>query len=153
MIVSKLYVCPAHIYVGHFGRSPGVAPMVEVDRVQLAMGRGIPGDRYFDRPHGHKGQITFFAEETWARLCEELGVTVPGPAAFRRNVLTRGADLLALVNAEFEIQGVRFRGIEHCKPCAWMDQAFYPGTLAKLSAWAAGGLRASILSEGWLEAE
>jgi hypothetical protein len=31
-----------------------------------------------------------------------------------------------------------------------MEQAFAPGTLALLTEWKAGGLRASVLSDGWL---
>lgn len=151
MIVSRIYLCPEHVYVGHYGDVAGVAPMVEVERARLVAGRGIVGDRYFDRPVDHKGQVTFFAEETWSRLCEEMGTTTPGPDVFRRNVLTREVDLLSLVNIEFEIQGIRFRGVEHCAPCTWMDQAFTPGTLARLAAWTAGGLRAAILSDGWLQ--
>jgi len=41
--------------------------MVEVDRVEDVSGRGLVGDRYFDRPPDHKGQVTFFAEETSQR--------------------------------------------------------------------------------------
>jgi hypothetical protein len=31
-----------------------------------------------------------------------------------------------------------------------MEQAFSPGALALLSEWKAGGLRAAVLSDGWL---
>jgi MOSC domain-containing protein YiiM len=153
MVVSRLYLCPGHIYVGHFGGDAGTEPMTAVDEVRLVAGRGIVGDRYFDRPEGHKGQVTFFAEEVWQRLCAESGAASGGPEVFRRNVIVRGVDLLSLVGEEFEVQGVRFRGNEHCKPCRWMDQAFGPGTLARLSAWEAGGLRASILADGCLKTD
>lgn len=153
MIVARLFICPEHIYVGHHGGPPGTAPMAEVDRVEAVAGRGLVGDRYFDRPEGHKGQVTFFAEETWLRLCASLGKSDIGPGVFRRNVLVRGSDLASLIGADFEVQGVRFQGSEYCKPCAWMDQAFAPGALAALSAWSAGGLRARIVSNGWLRTE
>ncbi|MGA2692129.1 MAG: molybdenum cofactor biosysynthesis protein [Opitutaceae bacterium] len=120
------------------------------DRVQLVSGKGIVGDRYFDRSPGHKGQVTFFAEEIWTRLCREFARFDLGPAVFRRNILVRNADLLSLVGAEFEIQGIRFKGTEHCKPCFWMDHAFAPGAFAALSSWMAGGLRACVLSDGFL---
>ncbi len=126
--------------------------MVEVDRVQAVSGRGLVGDRYFDRPSGHKGQVTFFAEETWLRLCEKFAKPDLGPEVFRRNVLVSGADLNSLIAMEFEVQGVRFAGSEYCKPCFWMDQAVAPGTLTALSDWTAGGLRARILTDGWLTA-
>jgi len=153
MIVARIFLCPEHVYVGHHGQPPGTAAMVEADRVRLIAGRGIAGDRYSDREPGHKGQVSFFAEETWLRLREKLAGFDREPAVFRRNLLVRGADLLSLIDAEFEIQGVRFRGSEYCKPCFWMDQAFAPGTLDALSAWSAGGLRARVLSDGWLESE
>jgi MOSC domain-containing protein YiiM len=152
MIVVQLYVCAEHVYTGHFGRAAGSAPMVPTDRAQVVAGRGIVGDRYFHRPPDSKGQVTFFAEETWLRLCAELGRSDLGPGVFRRNVVVRGAELRALIGAEFEIDGLRFHGAEYCKPCFWMDQAFSPGTLERLIAWQAGGLRARALSDGWLTA-
>jgi MOSC domain-containing protein YiiM len=152
MRVSRLFISPEHVYVGHFGGAAGTTPMVGVERVQVLAGKGLAGDRYFGRPTGHKGQVTFFAEETWERLRETLGVGDRGPEVFRRNVVVGGADLNALIGVEFEVQGVRFQGAEYCKPCLWMDQAFAPGTLAALTAWNAGGLRARALSDGWLAA-
>ena len=43
---------------------------------------------------------------------------------------------------------MRFRGVEECRPCYWMDQAIAPGAEAWLKG--KGGLRAKILSDGWL---
>jgi MOSC domain-containing protein YiiM len=123
--------------------------MIEVPRVRLVAGLGVEGDRY-SRREGAKGQVTFFAEETWLRLCRELGRADREPDVFRRNVIVRGTDLNALIGRDFEVQGIRFRGVEHCKPCFWMEQAFAPGTLALLGEWQAGGLRAGVLSDGWL---
>ncbi len=150
MIVAKLYSCPVHVYAGHFGGPPGDAPMREAARVELVSGRGILGDRYFDHPLGHKGQVTFFAEETWEQLCNEFRRFDLGPGVFRRNILTRGADLRSLVGKQFDVQGVRFEGSEYCKPCFWMDSAFAPGAFAALAKWRAGGLRARVLSDGHL---
>lgn len=150
MIVRKLYLSAEHIYFGHHGREAGQVPMTEVDRVQVVAGRGLVGDRFFARPNGHAGQVTFFAEETWALLGDTLGRRDRGPDVFRRNILVRDADLRSLIGLEFEVQGIRFLGTEHCRPCYWMDQAFAPGTLAHLAAWQAGGLRARALTTGWL---
>ena len=147
MDIVRLYHSPEHIYRGHFGTAAGTAPMKEVPRIRLVAGHGVEGDRYF-KLDGAKGQVTFFAEETWLRLCGELGVAGRQCDVFRRNIIVRGADLNALIGREFEVQGVRLRGVEHCKPCFWMEQAFAPGTLALLDEWKAGGLRASVLSDG-----
>lgn len=149
MNIVRLYHSPEHIYKGHKGMPAGIVPMTEASRVRLVAGRGVDGDRYSKR-EGTKGQVTFFAEETWLRLCRELQVSRRGSDVFRRNVIVRGADLNALIGQEFEVQGVRFRGVEHCSPCFWMEEAFAPGTLALLGEWVAGGLRASVLTDGWL---
>jgi MOSC domain-containing protein YiiM len=64
----------------------------------------------------------------------------------RRNVIGSGIDLLSLIGREFEIQGVRFRGAQHCAPCEWMNVAFAPGAQQFLKENA--GLRARIMSDG-----
>ena len=150
MEIVQLCLSPAHIYAGHFGRPAGTTPMRICAQLQIDAGRGIAGDRYHAAPDGHPGQVTFFAEETWLRLRQSLGRLDAGPEVFRRNVIVRGAELNALIGEEFALQGVHFRGAAYCKPCFWMDQAFAPGTLAALTAWKAGGLRARALTGGML---
>ena len=149
MNIVRIYHSPEHVYRGHKDRPAGTAPMLEASRVRLIAGRGVEGDRYCMLP-GAKGQITFFEEETWARLCAELGRHDRQPDVFRRNVIVRGTDLSKLIGREFEAQGIRFLGVEHCRPCFWMEQAFAPGAFALLDEWGAGGLRAGVLSDGWL---
>jgi MOSC domain-containing protein YiiM len=149
MNVVHLYHSPEHIYKGHMGTPAGTTPMSEAARIRLVAGRGLEGDRY-SKLEGAKGQVTFFAEETWSRLCKELGVFDRQPDVFRRNVIVRGTDLNALIGRDFEVQGVRFHGVEYCKPCFWMERAFAVGTLVLLTDWKAGGLRASVLTDGWL---
>ena len=152
MNIAHLYRSPEHVYRGHAGMPAGTVPMTEVPRFRLVAGRGVEGDRYYGL-EGAKGQVTFFAEETWLRLCAVLGVTDRQPDVFRRNIVVRGTDLNALIGRDFEVQGIRFHGVEHCRPCFWMEQAFAPGTLALLAEWEAGGLRASVLSDGWLSVD
>ena len=122
--------------------------MMEVVEVQCRAGRGLEGDRFFNYQENYKGQITFFAEEVHQALCEQLQVWNRPPWAFRRNVITRAVDLNSLIGLEFEIQGVQFRGVEECKACHWMNQAFHPGAEQALQG--RGGLRAQILTDGIL---
>jgi MOSC domain-containing protein YiiM len=121
--------------------------MVEVDELPCVAGRGIKGDRFFDHQEDYKGQITFIADEMFQALRQQFGVEKP-PSVFRRNVLTRGAELTALIGVEFTLQGIRFAGIEECRPCHWMDEAFAPGAEAAMRG--RGGLRARILTDGML---
>jgi len=144
-----LYISPGHNFRGHQGGAPGQHPMHEMDQIRCLAGRGIDGDRYFDHKVDFKGQITFFADEVHRALCEQSGQSEKPPSVFRRNIITRGADLEALIGREFEVQGVRFLGVESCEPCYWMDQAFGPGAEAALQG--RGGLRARILTDGMLK--
>lgn len=139
-------ISPGHNYFGHHGAPAGTEPILEVESVECVAGRGLRGDRFFDFKPDYKGQITFFALETFEALAAALGVVGGRPVAVRRNVFTRGVDLLALVEREFELQGVRFRGSEECRPCEWMDAAVAPGAHEWLKG--RGGLRARILSDG-----
>jgi MOSC domain-containing protein YiiM len=108
----------------------------------------LRGDRFFDYKPGYKGQVTFFEMEVLEALGTALGGGKFPPAAVRRNVFTRGLDLSLLIGTEFEFQGVRFAGMEECRPCYWMDEALGPGAEAWLRG--RGGLRCRILSDGWL---
>jgi MOSC domain-containing protein YiiM len=148
MELLHLYLSPGHNFVGHHGLPPGNHPMIEVQELECVAGRGLRGDRYFDHRADYKGQITFFAHEAFDDLRRRLGVVDRDPSVFRRNVVVRDADLDSLIGCEFEIQGVRFAGVETCKPCYWMDQVFGPGAEAALAG--RGGLRARILSDGRL---
>ena len=146
--VCHLYISAGHNFVGHHGREPDTHPMIEVPEVECAAGQGIRGDRYFDFKDDYKGQITFFSLEVFEELCNALQLQDCSPAATRRNVITRGVNLNNLVEMQFEVQGVHFRGIEECRPCYWMERALAPGAYEFLKG--RGGLRAKILSDGRL---
>lgn len=148
MKIRHLYISPAHVYVGHHGKPAGETLMVEVPEVECVAGKGLKGDRYFDFKKDFKGQITFFSEEVYERLCEQMQVTDKDPSVFRRNVIVRGVDLNSLIGAEFELQGVRFIGTQEAAPCYWMNTAFAQGAEQLLKG--NGGLRARILSDGVL---
>lgn len=108
----------------------------------------MEGDRFLDFKANYKGQVTFFSAEVYEELCGLLDVWDRPPSVFRRNVITSGIDLNTLIERDFEIQGVRFHGTGECTPCYWMDRAFGAGAEARLQG--RGGLRAKILSDGWL---
>jgi len=122
--------------------------MTEVPVIECAAGRGIRGDRYLDFKDDYKGQITFFSLEVFDELCRALQIQDCSPALVRRNVITRSVDLNKLIDQDFEIQGVRFHGMEECRPCYWMNRAIAPGAEEFLKG--RGGLRAKILCDGVL---
>jgi MOSC domain-containing protein YiiM len=148
MHIEHLYVSPGHNYFGRHGGLAGAHPILEVKEIECVAGRGIRGDRFFDYPENHKGQITFFCMEVLEDLQTKLALPNALPSDPRRNVLVRGVDLPSLIGQEFEIQGVRFLGTEECSPCYWMDHALKPGAKDLLKG--RGGLRARILTSGRL---
>ncbi|HEY1107546.1 MAG TPA: molybdenum cofactor biosysynthesis protein [Opitutaceae bacterium] len=146
--IDQLYLSPGHNFFGHHGGPAGEHPTLVADELSCVAGRGVEGDRFFDYRPDYPGQITFFAAEVFDELRLALGVPAVTPAALRRNVLVRGIDVRALIDCEFAVQGVWFRGACECKPCYWMNQAIGPGAEDWLRG--RGGLRARILSNGVL---
>jgi len=146
--ICHLYISPGHNFVGHHGREPGAYPMIEVPTIECVAGRGIRGDRYFDFKDDYKGQITFFSLDVFDQLCQMLGLRQRSPAEARRNIVMRNADLNELIDQDFEVQGVRFHGMQECRPCYWMNGAIAPGAEEFLKG--RGGLRAKILTNGML---
>ncbi len=90
-------------------------------------GQGLTGDRYFGHQEDYKGQVTFFALETYEEPLPHLWNHRQRPECFRRNMITRGVDLNQWIGQEFEIQGVSFAGTEEAAPVSWMNHAFAPG--------------------------
>jgi hypothetical protein len=134
-----------------------IAPAAEADMQLLEVaharaGRGLDGDRYAagagtfspraDRRPGH--DLTLMAAEVVDELAA-AGVTVDF-AATRRNVLTRGIDVNALVGRSFHIGEVLCEGRRLCEPCVHLDRLSGPGLLRPLIH--RGGLRADILTDG-----
>ncbi|HPA17263.1 MAG TPA: molybdenum cofactor biosysynthesis protein [Verrucomicrobiae bacterium] len=146
--IRHLFISPGHNFFGRHGQTADTHPILEVERLECVAGRGIVGDRFFDYKPDYKGQITFFSWEVLLAAWETLGVGRRDPSAPRRNVIIEGVDLNALIGQEFDLQGVRFAGIEESRPCYWMDQAIGPGAEAFLRG--RGGLRAKILTSGSL---
>jgi len=149
-MIERLFISPGHNYFGHHGKPADQHPLVEVAEIECVARRGIRGDRFLDYKDNYQGQITFFAWEVYEDLCRQFGVKEESPGVLRRNAVTRGLNLKALIGQEFKLQGVTFAGVAECKPCYWMNQAFAPGAEAAMQG--RGGLRARILTSGWLAA-
>jgi hypothetical protein len=149
--IRQLYISPGHNFFGRHGRAPGTSPMIARPEVECVAGRGLRGDRFFDFKKDYVGQVTFFAAEVYRAIRQALNVSHQPISVFRRNIITEGVDLNALIGMDFEIQGVRFRGMAECSPCYWMNAAFGDGAEKFLKG--RGGLRAIVLSDGNLRVD
>ena len=148
--VEHIFISPGHNFFGHQGQPAGAHPTVEVVEVECVAGKGLTGDRFFNFKENYKGQVTFFSADVFDEICQQLGVRGKVAGVTRRNVITRGADLNALIGKQFAVQGVLFEGVSECTPCHWMDDAIAPGAESALRG--RGGLRARILTDGKLRA-
>jgi MOSC domain-containing protein YiiM len=117
-----------------------------VDGVQARAGKGLVGNRYYFEDGARPGQaLTLIAAEALEALAAEHGIEVSG-AESRRNVLTRGIDLNALVGKRFRVGDVECVGVELCEPCKHLESLTHPGVIKGLTH--RGGLNADILSDG-----
>ena len=127
------------------------APTAPVERVRVLAGRGPEGDRYF-RPDGTEPNepgtghdLTLIEAEAVEALKAETGIELePGEA--RRNVVTRGIDLNALVGQTFRVGDVRCVGVEPCDPCRDLERMTKPGVLKGLVG--RGGLSVDVVRSG-----
>jgi hypothetical protein len=118
--------------------------MLRLERAVARADRGLARDRYHDRRgtftdvHDRGHDLTLID----AGVLGELGLT---PEGARRNIVTEGIDLNALVGQRFTIGDVECFGQRLCEPCAHLER-LTPGTLRPLIH--KGGLRADLLSDG-----
>lgn len=151
--VVLLLASPRHRYEGRpaDGALPPDGPELH-ERIELRAGLGIVGDRYFAaRAHVH-ATVTVIGAEGLEEVSRSLGTTVD-PAATRRNVVLRGADVEALRGEPFSLQvpgeePVLFRGYRPANPCAWMDHEVAPGAFRAMRG--RGGVRCDPESDGVL---
>jgi len=120
------------------------SPLARVEQVDAIAGRGLEGDRYsvgrgtFSGP-GRGYQLTLVEAEVLD------SIDLPWEQA-RRNIVTRGIALNALVGQSFTIGGVQCVGRRLAEPCAHLEKLARPGLLRPLVH--RSGLRADILAGG-----
>lgn len=123
--------------------------LVFLDKVLAVVYQGLEGDRY----RNHSGNIhepnlravTFIEIEKLREYEREFGYAL-SHGDTRRNLLTEGVDLNLLVDQEFKVGEVLFKGTEWCEPCAYLAKRTHHGLLKGLLN--KGGLRAQILQGG-----
>ena len=128
-------------------------PMQSLPTATALSGRGLSGDRYAakagtftprsDRLRGY--DLTLIESEVLDRVTLSDGSRLAAEDS-RRNVVTKGIDLNALVGREFAIGSVRAIGQRLCEPCVHLQRLTKPGVVAAFAH--RGGLRADILTDG-----
>jgi MOSC domain-containing protein YiiM len=117
-----------------------------VERVHAHAGKGLVGNRYYFEDGAAPGRaLTLIAAEALEAMAAEHSIEITG-AESRRNVLTRGIDLNALVGKRFRVGDVDCVGVELCEPCKHLESLTQPGVIKGLAH--RGGLNADIVSDG-----
>lgn len=129
------------------------ADMHVVEYAKAFANGGLEGDRYAakagtftpanDTIRGY--DLTLIEAEVLDSLSLPDGNRIAYADA-RRNIVTRGIDLNALVGRRFRIGNVECLGQRLCEPCSHLEPLTTKGTLRALIH--RGGLRADVLSDG-----
>jgi MOSC domain-containing protein YiiM len=117
---------------------------VPVDRVRAVAGRGLEGNRHYYEQAPPGRALTLIAAEALAEGASS-GVEL-GADESRRNVLTSGIELNALVGERFRVGDVECVGVELCEPCTTLEGLTRPGVIKAYVHRA--GLNADILTDG-----
>lgn len=135
---------------GIFVTTAAGEPMRALDEAQVVAGAGLAGDRYvlgtgFYSDGSDGRQLTLIEAEALEALAREHGVTLT-PLECRRNLLTRGIALNALVGQRFRVGEIECEGMRLCPPCNHLEELTRAGMLRGLAH--SGGLRAHVLHDG-----
>jgi hypothetical protein len=145
--------------VGLYTCASAGQPMEAQTQARALAGSGFAGDRYatnqgtFSRSTRqimrHVSLIAREAIEESNRDLVERGLAPFGVHETRRNIITEGVDVNALLGREFRIGDVRMRGTEPTMPC------LRPSALVQKTGFAEafatrGGVLAEVLSNGMI---
>jgi MOSC domain-containing protein YiiM len=119
-------------------------PMQSVEEARLETGRGLVGDRYTNL--GGARQVTLIEAEALAAIASYLGLAEVPPEALRRNLVTKGINLLALKGRRFRIGEALLESSGECHPCSRMEEAFGPGGYNAVRGH--GGITARVIDGG-----
>jgi MOSC domain-containing protein YiiM len=111
----------------------------------LVAGRGIEGDHYDTNRDGPR-QATLIAAEDIEAIASFLGRATLAPELLRRNLVTRGLNLLALKGRRFRVGSTLLEGTGDCAPCSQMEDLLGPGGYNAVRGH--GGITARIIEGG-----
>ena len=116
----------------------------EVKEINLSVGKGIIGDRYFHEHNESRKQLTLIESENIDYYNEKFNLKIPY-LNFRRNIVTRGIKLNNLIGKELLINQTKIKGIDLCRPCKELQEKLGLDNYIK-EFLRKGGLRCEILT-------
>lgn len=135
---------------GIFVAPESAADMLSVAEVRAFADRGLEGDRFlrdsWDAVKRADKAVSLIEEEVLQLAAAELGKDSIAHLT-RRNLVTRGVPLVALLHREFTIGNVRMRGIRLFEPCGHLVKVTGMPDIFK-ALHHRSGLKAAILTDG-----
>jgi MOSC domain-containing protein YiiM len=115
------------------------------EAVTVSVAGGIDGDRYAEDLGHWKG---YPDQEVTLIEAEDAETVGADPVDLRRNVVTRGISLVALVGRQFEVGSTVLHGMRPCLPCEYLEGLT---GRAGLKSQIRGGLRARVVVAGGIK--
>jgi MOSC domain-containing protein YiiM len=119
-----------------------LGPMDERSEARLEAGTGLHGNA----DQGGRRQVTIICQETWQRVCQNLGVAI-SPFARRANLMVSGLDLVESRGRILAIGKARLRIEGETRPCYRMDEAHHGLQEALKPNWG-GGVYCTVIESG-----
>ena len=127
------------------------APMRRLPTARLVAGAGLEGDRYAlgggtwaDYPDLEK-QLTLIDADDVAAVARETGAALT-PRDTRRNLVTTGIELPALVGGWFAVGDALLFGMKRCPPCTHLERLTGVRLIKGMAR--RGGINAAVLAGG-----
>ena len=116
----------------------------EVSSIEVIANQGIVGDRHFKKFNDPYNQISLIESEGIDNYNIKFGLNI-SYIDFRRNIITKGIKLNALVGKKFKVGTVELEGLDLCRPCRHLSEILNQKNIIKEFI-RKGGLRCQILS-------
>lgn len=121
------------------------APLLEAAEARLDPVEGLVGDHYRSRTTGGR-HLTLIGAEDLLAIAAFLGRETVGAGELRRNVVTRGVNLLALKDRSFRLGSALLEATGECHPCSRMEAILGVGGYNAVRG--RGGITARVLEGG-----
>lgn len=131
----------------------GSAPMQRVPEVRAIEGGGLEGDRYHTGTGYWVGYdqcgVTMIAAEDIAAIAAETDIAITN-GEHRRNIITRGVDLLGLAGKRFRIGDALLEYDRPRPPCRYIQSITQPG-MTKALGRNRGGICVRVIESGTIK--
>jgi MOSC domain-containing protein YiiM len=118
--------------------------MIPVQVLEFDLAQGVIGDRY-SRAGGSR-QVTLIEAEHLAAIASHMGKHEVLPEHLRRNIVTRGINLLALKDKRFKLGSALLETTGECHPCSRMEEVLGVGGYNAVRG--LGGITARVVEAG-----